>query len=545
MLMTHRAFWYAVADKNIWLFVGMAPCLAAWLLCRRSPYLVTKLRYLLALAGALIVIAYVGSCLAYLTSPSYSDQGEVTIAAVSWYAQAMKPVYEPAASPDVHNLLYGPYLFLVNGLFLKVIGGTVFTSKLAAVCATLASVFLLSVFFWRFFRQPALVLVAAGIYAAVLSNFGIPSFSARSDPLLLFLVTAGLLAATTASPLSPVIFGAALGVSMNLKLHGFAYFLPLIFLAWRQENFRRHYVSGVVAAAAALAAPFLLPNVSLLNYVATLREAGRHGLGFAEFTETIQWFFVLVFPVIVVAGISATDNHAAFALYLRDRKWFLPATLVGAALVTVAASKHGSGHSMWIAYLPVLGFLFADIYRSCPYDDSRMSLTSSVLLAFGASWLIACYFAAARELVLTDRSIRAETPSAADLEGLLKKFGDRFVILCGVGNNRDFAVTFPRPLLAFAGFPIGVDPTALMDSKFAGVPEPSVDEVVREVTKDQNRGKGVMWLIPRNARPFSMNTFYSPNGSLFDESFQERFLQEFRLLEQTQWFDVYTNLPAQ
>jgi hypothetical protein len=83
-----------------------------------------------------------------------------------------------------------------------------------------------------------------------------------------------------------------------------------------------------------------------------------------------------------------------------------------------------------------------------------------------------------------------------------------------------------------------------MDSKRAGLSGPSLDDVVREALGQQSQTRKVMWLIPRNGMPFTMNTVYPPYDSLFSSDFRRQFHERFKVLEQTHWFDVYAEKSA-
>jgi hypothetical protein len=84
--------------------------------------------------------------------------------------------------------------------------------------------------------------------------------------------------------------------------------------------------------------------------------------------------------------------------------------------------------------------------------------------------------------------LRGQTAQAhsidADLHGITAKYGADHVILMGVGSDDDYEQTFFRSTLIFAGQPIGIEPSALMESEFAGHPTLSLDQFDKTLGRD-------------------------------------------------------------
>ena len=103
---------------------------------------------------------------------------------------------------------------------------------------------------------------------------------------------------------------------------------------------------------------------------------------------------------------------------------------------------------------------------------------------------------------------------------------------CG-GENKNFRHTWLRPLLVFADHPLLVDPIAVMECQLTG------KEMPQETYKALERGVVVMWLVPRNQRPFAKLNWYAPHDPIFSLRFIQHFESLYSRHGHSRYFDLW------
>ncbi len=120
-----------------------------------------------------------------------------------------------------------------------------------------------------------------------------------------------------------------------------------------------------------------------------------------------------------------------------------------------------------------------------------------------------------------------------DIKSIMKKFPTDSIEM-GYGQSYDSYVdiTVLRPVLVFSNNPYTIDAPALMDRELAGelIPEETVNYIAE--------GKIDIFLIPKGEAPFSMVSFYGERN-LFSERFRRNFINNYVLVDQTNYFDVW------
>ena len=122
-----------------------------------------------------------------------------------------------------------------------------------------------------------------------------------------------------------------------------------------------------------------------------------------------------------------------------------------------------------------------------------------------------------------------------DLDEITATYSGRNIYM-GYGDGSRYVTTFVRDQLAYDGNPYLVDASAMMDFQFSGleIPAATIDAMLSD--------EGDVWLIPAGQEPFTIVNWYyrKQNGRLFDETFRQAFMDNFRRVQSTSNFDVYT-----
>ncbi|MCB1182042.1 hypothetical protein KDM41_01310 [bacterium] len=490
---------------------------------RRSP-----LRRTAVGAGWVLVLLFVAIGGWYLTEDGFAGEVEPVVACLSWLVETGRPLYTDFDAAERYSVLYGPSVFLTNGLFLKVLGPSLASAKLASLLGNLGALLFLYLSLARRRRDPfALGAVAVAVLYFWTQGFAV--YLVRPDALLVFAVGLGLYGATRLPRgLAVLTVAATAGFAINLKAHGLVYFLPVGVLLHQRWG-RRATLAGGALTLATVALPFAFsPQVSLVNYVGWLTNAMSHGLEAHTLGQTFGYAAFLLLPVLGV--LLAAPDRAAIAR--RHRLELL--TLVPVyGLTLLLASKPGAGPVHLLPLVPTTIHLLAVLAREVHAAERPGRWSESVVTATLVTALLAGSVNAYRAVRFVDYQI-AQTPDlAADVRQIMADYpGLTISMACG-GENKAFRTTFLRPLLVFNDNPLLIDPISVMDANLSG------RELSPETYRAIEDGRVAMWLVPRSEQPFAKVNWYAPHDELFPADFRAHFRQWYSVRGHSRYFDLW------
>jgi hypothetical protein len=457
----------------------------------------------MASLGAITILVFVGVGIWYASIAAFACEVEPLIASVSWLLKEGQPLYHAIDAAERYSVVYGPSVYLTNGLFLSLLGPSIVAAKIGSLLAAVASLaFLFLALRSRLALRSALPL--AGLAVLFYWESGCSAYLVRPDAPLLAAVAFGLLCARRApARLAWLGVAAALGFAVNLKIHSGLYFLPVLVLLAGRHGGRRtaHAVAG--GGLLVLALPALV----------------RHAL-----------FFALPLIVVLAAGGRLDPRR-------RQHRWLLTTYLLANVGIVILAAKPGAGlvHLLPLATLGVVlaGDGLADLLAR-PVGWPRFSpLVVGAFAATAAAAVIGGWVTEYRSVRQAYAQV-AEAPAIRrDLESILAAYPDRTVGMGYGGEGANFRRTFLRPLLTFSGQPLLLDAIAVMDAEKAGLDLPAA-------TFDAlDAGRIQVWLVPRRAHPFEKSNWYAPHHTLFSPDFREHFERCYRLDRRTDFFDCW------
>lgn len=467
----------------------------------------------------------------YLIVDRFLDHAEAQIPSVAWALMRGESIYHALNSNSLYSLFYGPYLYLIQGVFLKVFGGSFFVAKLPGVLA-----FFISLGFIYFSARRVenkkysfLILCAA---AAVLSQFGGFNYWVRSDPLILICLSIGTFFSLGRSRLSTVLgIGISFGVAVNLKVTAFAYFLPIFSILLTRFGLWACLLAGGIGTIM-VAVPFALPQVSFLNYSTLLSLSKNQVSGFSRAFSLALIFIIYTAPAIVTLGLYRDPKKESLGI----RKWHLLSLIIGGMIISWAASRPGAGYWHFMPFFPVIFVFSSDFIRNTGlFEDHNVSSVFQqrvVLSVFLALLLGVTPVLASKSLqsVTEMRAFRKDT-ILFDLKLVQGRYPEKTIGILP-GGVEFYHRTFFRPFFVWQGNPYIIDPSALMELKFLGVELESkiiniIDQCLYQVA-----------LIPKGARPLEMISWYG-GELLLSSSISDRFLKKYEKETGTQYFDVY------
>ena len=494
----------------------------------------------LQVLAVIALIALLAMALHYLAFSSFYDHGEAAVAALSEMLFASgQPLYHGPEAATRYSISYGPLLYLLVGLPGVALGSSIVALKVTSVVACMLSVFLLYRAVCRHCAS-TVALALVGLFALSLLLFENYAYWVRPDPFLVLCVAFGVSQAATARlRAAAVSAGLSTGIAINLKLHGAVYMLPVFALLLLRRPALPDMLLAFAAASVAAAAPFLLPQISLADYLSSMTIAPRHGLSLAQLIESITYLLLLLAPLIGIALLASER--------VCTREIILPAAALAAALLvtTVISGKRGAGPHHFLPFLPAIVYLCAALLKGQHRDallariSERKSAAAGFLLVSASCLVLAALALQSQLSVLAALSQDGEAQEAAqELRQLLRDYPDASVQM-GYTDRGAYRLSHLRALIAARGDPYWLDAVALMDYDAAGITLSAASlEMVENCTTQ-------VWILPTAGKPFSLVNYYATGRNIFGEDFVRVFARRYTHTRSTRHFSAWECRPDQ
>ncbi len=468
----------------------------------------------------------------YVTVNGFAGEVEPIVSCLSWLVQSGQPLYTDFDAAERYSVLYGPSVFLTNGLFLRILGPSLASAKIASIFGNVGSlVFLYGALARR--RRDSLALSMVGLAVLYYWTQGFAVYLVRPDALLLFAVGLGLYAAVRLKrPLALLTIAVTAGFAINLKAHGIVYFMPVFVVLLRRCGWRDVLTACLGTVVVVVTPFFLYPQVSLVNYVGWLTNAMSHGLEGHTLSQTFSYAGFLILPLIAL--VAAASNRGQI---LRRHRLDLIVLVPVFGLTLLLASKPGAGPVHLLPLVPTTVYLLGTISRLASVDRKwpviRVRLHQAVVTATVATALLAGTVNAYRAVRFVDYQVGQTPELAQDVEAIMRNLpGLTISMACG-GENINFRTTWLRPLLVFQDNPLLIDPISVMDSSLSGL------ELSQNTYRALTEGRVAVWLVPRQQTPFAKENWYAPHNPLFPDKFKEHFQACYSPRGHSRYFDLW------
>jgi hypothetical protein len=492
------------------------------------------------IAGVLLLLGAIFlSHLFYLAGNYLSNSYALLYANLSWISSNGQALYTGPDSVGRYSLPYGPAGYAIVGAFQHLMGPNPFASKLPVFCSWIGGfLFLYLTIRMRHEWKTALAIVTLGM--AIFPHFQEFDFWPRPDFFLFFFVLFGLWLVAKNFRFSWIWLGFLIGIAVDLKLHGFAYFLPVIgLLLQKRPDFLAAATGFCISICMALLPFIVFHQISLTNYLAVLQMDGGHRFE-PNFLSHIYGFLVVLSMTAFAPFIIYRVDGDTLQMIIKKNGLFLLGLIAGVILVLYPASLEGAGEHHLIPFTGLFLFLGAMFYA----DIKAAGLPRWTFSPVGGSLVFSqwgfIYIYALIVNILFLCHLQADNRTAqlrlVDLDQIMHKHANE-IILNAPGSLKSVESDTYRFYLVFHGMPIGIDPTAMMDFTEGRVPEPQLGTLVEKL-EAQYHCKA-MWISPRNEEPFSETSYYHPFGKVFSDLFVQDFHRRFRLSGHSDYFDIY------
>ena len=487
---------------------------------------------------ALLIVNYLMLVIYYFLDPSYFDHAEASTAIISWYFIKNLPVYHLLDSAEFYNRLYGPMVFIINGIALDILGAGILASKAAGVFSAILSVVCIFALV-RKMRGLTLAIMVTGYACLLFQLFYATSFWCRPDPLILVLVSISFLTLVNGSGvISTIVLALSLGIAINLKIHSFLYFIPIFTVFYSRAGNRRTVVLLFLTLIISILPFVLFDNISLFNYSTWMKSIAGHDINPVLFFDNVEWAIYLTAPIILLSGYLYFENAKYFKEMFARNIFHIVVFVVSMLGVCWFGAVAAAGRYHLLPLIPVCCYSFvilADKLTEVGIDfrQSRLAFTC-LTVVFISVFSHVFVFGILRE-VRVIRSINEYRGCRVveDIKGVIKSNPDK-IIAMGYSDIRGskYKLTFYRPVLVFSGNPYPLDPVALIDNALSGykIP-PKALQSLRNCNID-------IWLVPKGEIPFSGMAVYD-NRPVFGDNFRTVFNERYCLVSETDYFDIW------
>lgn len=467
----------------------------------------------------------------YVLQEGFADEVESVVSSLSWQVQSGQSLYTSFEQAERYSVLYGPSVFLTNGLFLKILGPSLASAKLASAFAAIGCLIFLYASLRQEKRDPVALAVTAGA-ALYLWAQGFSIYLVRPDALLVFTVAFGIFSATRANKwLAVIAVAAAAGFTINLKIHCLLYFLPAL-VALGQRHGLKAGIWATTGAGLVAVAPFVFhPQISALNYLKWLANETQHGFQLGLLVQPANFTAFLGLPLVVVAWLRGPRLG-----YLGPERLMLLSLLPATAVALVLSAKPGSGIVHLIPLVPSAMFLLGRLVRplvaaGLPNWDRRLARSAAAAVVLTA--VLAGTVNQYRAVRLLDWQLNEMAEMAADVEMVMDTYDGLPMAMALGGENQSYRATWLKPLLVFRDNPTLLDPISVMDTAKSGLP------LAKATYEALTQGKVALWLVPRSQVPFLKMSWYDPDLPIFPQEFVDHFRACYTQLGSSEYFDLW------
>lgn len=483
----------------------------------------------------ILALGFVGIHIAVLVRygsiPAYFDHAEPNVAIRTWRLVNGAPIYESLSADNFFLTAYGPVLFLLDGIWLKLLGGFITASKMGGFVSSLAGLAFFALYVVRAHGRQWLPW-AALIYGSFLLFANPFSFWVRPDPHIIMAVSLALLGTTFTRVWASVIWVAAcIGLAINLKIHALVYFFP-IFVRFCHSNWLRVWPVMALTTLICVGLPFLLPGVPLDAYVEEVFGVVKtREIVPAQLVQSMRYGLVFLSPLILLPVVFAAGRLQFLS---KADRVYLVALIVTVGLLLYPSSVPGTFWYHMVPIFPVTADLFIRLLKTLS-DAGRWRTVTFALIAI---LLAILPITRQKRLWRTFTSIATWSYDAeAEIRKVMQQHPGKSIEMgYGADNASTYHWTFLKPIIVYAGNPHTIDGFSDMESYWSGIAMPPGK--VRPIESCSTD----LWLIPTGEVPFEMKNYY-PGLKAFWPELRDTFQKNHIRIETGRYYDLWACRP--
>jgi len=487
--------------------------------------------------ATIVVISVIAVIVSYGLYLGYLDHGEPIIAMAALKMIEGQQIYPSFKSDLFTNNLYGPYLYFVNGAFLKVLGANTLTGKTAGLFAATGSMAFIF-FAYRHTRFHTATswfdLIAMGGF--ILLNLPY-SIWIRPDPFLVLLTTIAIFVIRRAenrdgyfdraSWLTPLLIGLLGGVAVGFKIYAAAYIFPIAVLYFLStKSFLSILVMSVSGFGAAFL-PFVLPVFSLSGFLEWFSLIAEKAATAEMFERAIRYSAFFLIPALAVFALRITTILKSRASLIDPQLGYAAATLIGLCVCISLASKPGAGADY---VLPFAAITIDMLVRWFHYDGN-IGISGRWTAGLIVALLIVTSIPVQKRFY---RALQWDHAQAiqSDLAQIMGAHPNKTIQMAIGSGITGYKKSIYKSVLVFEGNPYTIDFGIMMETSLLQVP--IANGVIRRMTDCRTD----IWLVPKDEPPMEMVGYY--NTVVVSEELRAAFKANYSPIAQSEFFDIWS-----
>ena len=477
----------------------------------------------------------------------------IVVATIGYY-YVTAPTVEFLQGGDIYHAIeyerqysaqYGPYTYLIQAMVLTLFNFSKWSSKLVLIIPAVLTPVL---FFFIARRHVTLYvsLIISALGLVLLLRMGaVPGMSQRDGVIFffatIFVFLADRLDERKRGYLNFLVLGVVVGSGLTYKVHAPLYALPMVFLLFARHPPRYLLFLALVGSTIAII-PYMHPKISFKNHFDILFAIhGDNKLFPYYLRQNFQYVVMYLLPFLLLFKTTLRDPEI--------RLFFVGAVVAAIPAIIIGSFKGAGFQHIWpfvLVLLYGLARLWA-VHREEPpqliWQLVGALLVVNLLVALPVQYwslkhLLNPRTAAMRSEIADDLIQFVEThpnqktalgdggkPIPGTSES--KPLPDRLHPDGGIHPNEIHAVLWALRQ------PVTFDSSAVDSFQKGKKPMPEAAVQYLEKCPVEN------WLIPRNERPFTITSSWTPSLEVFDERFRKAFRSAYAKDTHTKFFDVY------
>ena len=452
----------------------------------------------------------------YVLSFSYLSYIEVNLALVAEAWRNGHPIYTSLDYPLRYSLLYGPWNTVANSLFLIYGPFAIQSSKLMGLFNFFVAVGALYFAVMRTTGEKKSALAALGIVSLGWLGFENFSFVMRPDSFIFAYVVSAILALAYWGKSRPLTFffvsGLLMGLTEGCKAHGFVYFIPLAVYSWESKQATWSWLGLLICAITSLAVtafPFLLPNVSVSNYLLWLHVYSKHGMSWDLASSNATYFACFVALLVLMK-------------YHQKQKWTFGVIVISAVIAGAFGSLVGAGTHHFMPFFPLLAYFLFNSYKAIAPKPQFYLICLMVGLSYDA-------FISQKAMWKYFADWPLQMAQRSDLNSLRASLGPGPVEL-GYTDNSQMEMSYYKPELVSNGDSMILDHNAVMDMNGSGI-------IIPQSSIDIFKTCSIPFIIlPKGNNPWGMQ---KAHGEVFSANWVEEFNRSFKFERHSKFYSLY------
>lgn len=465
-------------------------------------------------------IFLVVTAIVYFLTPSYFSYIETNIASVSAYWLKGNELYSTLLAQDRYSIEYGPWPSISNALLLIPGIFVIQFSKLTGIINLATTLLLFIILVGRLELTQKTRAIVLGVLCLSFLGFDNYSYVNRPDSFLIAYSLGALFLLEIFKTQRKFFFYLEVGVLCGLcaasKIHGLIYFVPVAAFCfekrkevWSWPLFALTLVVGAIVSFL----PFLLPGVSLENFIAWLRSTSGHGLTSSLFFDNVSY------STPYLLGLY-------FCGVLKDSKKTFIVLLISIVIASIVGSLKGAGTHHILPFIPFIIYLGVMSYLTL--EESKKSKAHIFLAALfvGLSY---DSFISQKAILKYFLTIPEQVREFTDLKELRSKYSGPVEI--GYGDNSQLEMSYYKPYFVARGDSLLLESDALMDMGASGMDLPeSTFNVLRSC-------KIPYMILPRGNGSWTMSSGFGYR--LFSDEWIKLFSEKYKPVESTIYYTIY------